>query len=80
MNSMILTNSLLPTQTYTHAHTLTIIPGCHPSATLRSTNTHGTQKRKKESEQGGASGYYTWTKVLYCCTLKCGLSFASDTM
>ena len=65
--------------TYTHIHThiqakLRIILGCGPNANLKSTNTHGTQQREKETEQVEASGYYAWIKVLCRCILKRGLA------
>lgn len=59
---------------------LRIILGCGPNTNLKSTNTHGTQQREKETEQGEASGYYAWTEVLCCCILKCGLGPVTDTM
>lgn len=64
----------------THIHAqLRIILGCGPNANLKSTNTHGTQHREKETEQGKANDYYAWTKVLCCCILKCGLDLVTDT-
>lgn len=56
-----------------------IILGCGPNANLMSTNTHGTQQREKDMEQGEASGYYAWTEVLSPCILKCGLGLVTDT-
>lgn len=39
---------------HTHIHAqLRIILGCGPNANLKSTNTHGTQQKAKETEQGG---------------------------
>lgn len=65
---------------HTHIHAqLRIILGCGPNANLKSTNTHGTQQREKETEQGEASGYYAWTEVLCCYILKCGLGLVTDT-
>lgn len=74
VTSEVCTNSKILDKTlrHTHIHTqLRIILGCGPNANLKSTNTHGTQQREKETEQGEASGYYAWTEVLCCCILKC---------
>lgn len=65
---------------HTHIHSqLRIILGCGPNVNLKSTNTHGTQQREKETEQEEASGYYAWTEVLCCCILKRGLGLVTDT-
>lgn len=56
-----------------HVHTqLGVVLGCGPIANLKSTNTHGTQLRETETEQGEASGYYAWREVLCCCIRTCG--------
>lgn len=51
-----------------HIHPqLRVILGCGPIANLKSTNTHGTQLRETETEQGEASGYYAWRGG--CCAV-----------
>lgn len=68
MNSNILTILSL---THTAQNQSRLSCQCHPQVN---------KQTRKEPEQEGGGGYYSWTEVLYCCTLKCGLSLASDTM
>lgn len=58
---------------------LKVTLGCGPTSNPKSTNTHGTQQRVSEMEQGEASGYYAWTQVLCCYILKFGLGLVTDT-